>query len=148
MKKKAIVLAAIAVLLLIGLAVYFRPLHFSVPEEISQITIVLNEYAVSDGKPIIDSAEYPVTGSEQMRAIQATLEETTYRRTAGTLFSDGSMTDMGNRTLAIYIYDGDFLADSILASSSGQVSVQNKTYVMKNAELFMERIMEIAERTS
>ena len=30
MKKKATVLAAIAVLLLIGLAIYFRPLHFSV----------------------------------------------------------------------------------------------------------------------
>ena len=42
MKKKSIILAAIAVLLLIGLGIYFRPLHFSVPEEISQITMVLN----------------------------------------------------------------------------------------------------------
>ena len=147
MKKKVSVLASIVVLLLVGLAIYFRPLHFSVPDESSQITIVLNEYAVSDGKPIIDSAEYPVTGSEQMSAIQATLENTTYRRTAGTLFSDGSMTDMGNRTLAIYIYDGDALTDSIFVSSSGKIAVQNKTYCMKNAEQFIEQIIEIAERT-
>ena len=82
-----------------------------------------------------------------MSAIRALLEKTAYRRTAGTLFSDGSMTDMGNRTLAIYIYDGDSLADSILASSSGKIAVQNKTYVMKNAEQFIEQIIEIAERT-
>lgn len=147
MKKKATVLAAIAVLLLIGLAIYFRPLHFSVPDESSQIAIVLNEYAVSDGKPTIDSAEYPVTSPEQRRAIRALLEKTTYRRTTGTLFSDGSMSDVGNRTLAIYIYDGDSLADSILASSSGKIAVQNKTYYMKNSEQLIAQIIEIAKRT-
>ena len=147
MKKKATVLAAIAVLLLIGLAIYFRPLHFSVPDESSQIAIVLNEYAVSDGKPTIDSAEYPVTSPEQRRAIRALLAETAYRRTAGTLFSDGSLSDVGNRTLAIYIYDGDSLADSILASSSGKIAVQNKTYCMKNSEQLIAQIIEIAKRT-
>ena len=147
MKRKATVLAAIAVLLLIGLAIYFRPLHFSVPDEISQISIVLNEYSVSDGKPVIDSAEYQATASEQRRAIRALLAETAYRRTAGTLFSDGSMSDVGNRTLAIYIYDGDSLADSILASSSGKIAVQNKTYCMKNSEQLIAQIIEIAKRT-
>lgn len=147
MKRKSIILVLIAVLLLIGLAIYFRPLHFSVPDESSQISIVLNEYFVSDGKPVIDSAEYPVTGTEQRRAIRALLEKTTYRRTAGTLFSDGSMSDVGNRTLAIYIYDGDSLADSILASSSGKIAVQNKTYYMKNSEQLIEQIIEIAKRT-
>ena len=147
MKKKATVLAAIAVLLLIGLAIYFRPLHFSVPDESSQISIVLNEYSVSDGKPTIDSAEYPATGTEQISAIRALLEKTTYRRTAGTLFSDGSMTDVGNRTLAIYIYDGDSLTDSIFVSSSGKIAVQNKTYYMKNSEQLIAQIIEIAKRT-
>ena len=147
MKKKAIVRASIAVLLLVGLAIYFRPLHFSVPDESSQITIVLNEYAVSGGKPIIDSAEYQATASEQKSAIRALLEKTAYRRTAGTLFSDGSMTDVGNRTLAIYIYDGDSLVDSIFVSSSGKIAVQNKTYYMKNSEQLIEQIIEIAERT-
>lgn len=147
MKRKSIILVLIAVLLLIGLAIYFRPLHFSVPDEISQISIVLNEYSVSDGKPTIDSAEYPVTSPEQRRAIRALLEKTTYRRTAGTLFSDGSMSDVGNRTLAIYIYDGDSLVDSILASSSGKIAVQNKTYYMKNSEQLIEQIIEIAKRT-
>ena len=70
MKRKSIILVLIAVLLLIGLAIYFRPLRFSVPDEISQISIVLNEYAVSDGKPTIDSAEYPATGTEQISALQ------------------------------------------------------------------------------
>ena len=147
MKRKATVLAAIAVLLLIGLAIYFRPLHFSVPDEISQISIVLNEYSVSDGKPVIDSAEYPATSTEQISAIRALLEKTTYRRTAGTLFSDGSMSDVGDRTLAIYIYDGDSLADSILASSSGKIAVQNKTYYMKNSEQLIAQIIEIAKQT-
>lgn len=147
MKRKSIILVLIAVLLLIGLAIYFRPLHFSVPDESSQIAIVLNEYAVSDGKPTIDSAEYPVTSPEQRRAIRALLEKTTYRRTTGTLFSDGSMTDVGNRTLSIYIYDGDSLADSIFVSSSGKIAVQNKTCRMESAEHFIEQIIEIAERT-
>lgn len=147
MKRKSIILVLIAVLLLIGLAIYFRPLHFSVPDEIDQISIVLNEYAVRDGKPTIDSAEYPATGTEQISAIRALLEKTAYRRTAGTLFSDGSMSDVGDRTLAIYIYDGDSLADSILASSSGKIAVQNKTYCMKNSEQLIEQIIEIAKRT-
>ena len=147
MKRKSIILVLIAVLLLIGLAIYFRPLHFSVPDESSQIAIVLNEYAVSDGKPTIDSAEYPVTSPEQRRAIRALLEKTTYRRTTGTLFSDGSMSDMGDRTLAIYIYDGDSLADSIFVSSSGKIAVQNKTCRMESAEHFIEQIIEIAKRT-
>ena len=147
MKRKSIILVLIAVLLLIDLAIYFRPLHFSVPDEISQISIVLNEYSVSDGKPVIDSAEYPVTSPEQRRAIRALLEKTTYRRTAGTLFSDGSMSDMGDRTLAIYIYGGDSLADSIFVSSSGKIAVQNKTCRMESAEHFIEQIIEIAERT-
>ena len=147
MKRKSIILVLIAVLMLIGLAIYFRPLHFSVPDESSQIAIVLNEYAVSDGKPTIASAEYPLTSPEQRRAIRALLEKTTYRRTTGTLFSDGSLSDVGNRTLAIYIYDGDSLADSILASSSGKIAVQNKTYYMKNSEQLIEQIIEIAERT-
>ena len=147
MKRKSIILVLIAVLLLIGLAIYFRPLHFSVPDESSQIAIVLNEYAVSGGKPTIDSAEYPATGTEQISAIRALLEKTTYRRTTGTLFSDGSMTDVGNRTLAIYIYDGDSLVDSIFVSSSGKIAVQNKTYYMKNSEQLIEQIIEIAERT-
>ena len=147
MERKSIILVLIAVLLLIGLAIYFRPLHFSVPDESSQITIVLNEYAVSDGKPIIDSAEYSATSPAQRRAIRALLAETAYRRTAGTLFSDGSMSDMGDRTLAIYIYDGDSLADSILASSSGKIAVQNKTYCMKNSEQLIAQIIEIAKRT-
>ena len=118
MKRKSIILVLIAILLLIGLAIYFRPLHFSVPDEIDQISIVLNEYAVSDGKPIISSAEYQATASEQKSAIRALLEKTAYRRTAGTLFSDGSMSDVGNRTLFLYIYDGDSLSDSIFVSSS------------------------------
>ena len=147
MKRKAIVLASAAVLLLIGLAIYFRPLHFSIPDEIDQISIVLNEYAVRDGKPTIDSAEYPVTSPKQRRAIRALLEKTAYRRTTGTLFSDGSMSDVGNRTLAIYIYDGDSLSDSIFVSSSGKIAVQNKTYYMKNSEQLIEQIIEIAERT-
>ena len=75
MKRKSIILVLIAVLLLIGLAIYFRPLHFSVPDESSQIAIVLNEYAVRDGKPTIDSAEYPVTSPEQRRAIRALLDQ-------------------------------------------------------------------------
>lgn len=147
MKRKSIILVLIAVLLLIGLAIYFRPLHFSVPDKSSQIAIVLNEYAVSDGKPTIDSAEYPVTGSEQKSSIRALLEKTTYRRTTGTLFSDGSMSDVGNRTLAIYIYDGDSLSDSIFVSSSGKIAVQNKTYCMKNSEQLIAQIIEIAKRT-
>ena len=114
---------------------------------IVQSTIVLNEYAVSGGKPIIDSAEYSATGSVQVSAIRALLEKTAYRRTTGTLFSDGSMSDVGNRTLAIYIYDGDSLADSIFVSSSGKIAVQNKTYYMKNSEQLIEQIIEIAERT-
>ena len=147
MKRKSIILVLIAVLLLIGLAIYFRPLRFSVPDEISQISIVLNEYSVSDGKPVIDSAEYQATSPEQKSAIRALLEKTTYRRTAGTLFSDGSMTDVGNRTLSIYIYDGDSLADSIFVSSSGKIAVQNKTCRMESSEHFIEQIIEIAERT-
>lgn len=144
MKKKTVVLLTIAVILLFGIAAYFRPLSFSGSAgENRQINMVLNEFGVRNGEPYIDFVDYAEVTTEQKSAILTVLENYTYRRTFGTLFSDGSLSDFGDAMLSIYEYEDGTLVDSIVVSSSGKIAVNDKNYHMKNAEQLIEQIIEI-----
>ena len=80
---------------------------------------------------------------EQKNAILSLLDKYTYRRTVGTLFSNGSTSDLGNKTFSIYVYDNNLLINSVLVTSSGKVVINEKTYNMEDAEPFIEQIVEI-----
>ena len=149
MKKKTVGSMAIAVILLLGIAAYFRPLSFSGRAgENRQIQMVLNESGVRNGEPYIDSVSYAEVTTEQKSAILTVLENYTYRRTFGTLFSDGSLSDFGDAMISIYGYENDTLVASIVISSSGKIAVNDKTYHMKDAEQLIDQIVKIMEQTN
>ena len=144
MKKKLPVFLAMAVLLLLGSIAYFRPLSFSgIAGENQQINVVLSEFGVRNGEAYIDSTDYADIATEQKTAVWAVLEKYTYRRMPGTPFSDGSLSDFGEKMLSIYVYEDDALVDSIVVSSSGKIAVNGKNYRMANAESCIDQLTEI-----
>lgn len=144
MKKKTIYFVVIVIVLLICIIAFFKPLSLSnIARENNQIKMVLNEFGVRNGEAYIDSTDYQAITAEQKNAILALLEKYTYRRTFGTLFSDGSISGLGDKMLSIYVYADVSLVGSIFMSSSGEIAVNEKSYHMKNAEQFIEQIIEI-----
>lgn len=146
MKKKTLCFVGIAVVLIVCLITYFRPLSLSdaVNGDI-QITMVLSNLGVKNGEAYIDSIVYQNITTEQNENVLSLLDTYTYKRTLGTLFSDGSLSGLGDKTLNIYMYDDTSFVGNILISSSGQITVNGKNYSMKNAERFIEQIVEIME---
>jgi len=145
MKKKTTYLLVIVIVLLICIIAYFKPLSFSnAASENSKITMILNEYVIRNGEPDIDVAEYQDITTEQKSALLTVLEKYSYKRTFGTLFSNGSMSGIGNKMLSIYVFDDN--SDIIFVTSSGQIVVNGKNYSMKNAEQLIEQIIDIVEQ--
>lgn len=146
MKKKMIYLAVIVIVLLVGMIAFLKPLSLSdIANENHQIKMILSEFTVRNGEAHIDSVDYQAITAEQKRDILNLLEKYTYRRTFRTLFSDGSISGLGDEMLSIYVYDDVSLIGSIIVSSSGKIVVNEKNYSMKNAEQFIEQITEIME---
>ena len=145
MKKKAIWIIALAIVLLLGIIIYFKPLSFSnIVSDNSEISMILNEYGIRNGKPDIDVVEYKDITVEQKSAILAVLDECTYKKTLDTLFSNGSMSGMGNKMLSIYVFNES--SDShVLVISSKEIVINGKNYRMKNAGLLIEQIIAIME---
>ena len=145
MKKKTISLLSLAILLLFCIIIYFRSLSLSnLVTEDSLINIIFNEYVVENGEPDIKGVEYKDITAEQKNALLPILEKYTYRRTLGTLFSNGSMSGTGNKTLSIYVFDDN--SDSIFVTALGKIAVNNKNYHMENSGQFIEQIIEIMEQ--
>jgi hypothetical protein len=111
--------------------------------------MILNEYVIRNGEPDIDVVEYKDITAEQKNAILTLLEKYTYRRTFGTLFSNGTMSGIGNKMLSIYVFGDNTSGGSIFVlTSSGKIVVNGKNYRMENAEQFIEQIIEILEQTN
>ena len=149
MKKKTIYIAVTVIVLLICIAAFFKPLSLSnTVRESDQIIMVLSEFGVRNGEAYIDSVDYQAITTEQKSAVLTLLEKYTYRRTFGTLFSDGSLSGLGDRMLYIYVYEDASLVGSIFVSSAGKIAVNEKSYRMENAEQFIEQIVGIMEQAN
>ena len=134
----------IAIVLLIITIVYFKPLPLSgLASDSNQVAMVWNEIGVRDGTAYMDCVEYQSLTSDQNRAILSLLDKYTYQRTLGTIFSDGSMP--GYYVLNIYLSNEISMNNYIFVSSSGEILVHGKTYHIKNAEQFIEQILEIVK---
>lgn len=140
-KKTGYLIVAIAfVLLCVG---YFRPLSLSgIANENNRIEIVLTEFEVRDGEPFIDAATYEVTGAEKS-SILSILNGLAYRRTAATLFSDGSLSDMGDQLATIYVRDHDELTQILQVTDSGSMTINGRCYRTPYAARFIAEITEI-----
>ena len=144
MKKKMLCSTIIAIAFFICCIVYFKPLSLSdVAEADNQMKLIYSQLGVENGEAYIDSVNYQNITIDQKNAILSLLDKYTYRRTVGTLFSNGSTSDLGNKTFSIYVYDNNLLINSVLVTSSGKVVINEKTYNMEDAEPFIEQIVEI-----
>ena len=144
MKKKMLCPIVIVIAFLFCCIVYFKPLSLSdVAEADNQMKMIYSQIGVENGEAYIDSVNYQDITIDQKNAILSLLDKYTYRRTVGTLFSNGSTSDLGNKTLSIYVYDDDLLINSVFATSSGKVVINEKTYNMEDAERFIEQMIEI-----
>lgn len=145
MKKKMIYFLGITVLVICVIA-YFKPLSFSdVADNNNQIKMIVQDFSLKNGEANIESDEYTNITAEQKDSIVNVLDQFRYRRNFKTLFSDGSMSDLGDKMLSIYIYENDLMVNTVVASSSGKIAVNNKVYSMKDTENFIEQIIEIVE---
>ncbi len=144
MSKKIVCGIGIVIVLLLCGAVYFRPLSFpkSVTEDRSFIAQV-NDFGVRDGEPYIDSDSYDDITEAQKEKIIGLLKEYSYQRTLKTYVSDGSLEKVGSRVVFLYIYDHDTLSESIYVSDTGQISVNDRLYQMKDSEQFNDRLESI-----
>lgn len=144
MKKKMLCSIIIVIAFFVCCIVYFNSLSLSdVAGADNQMKMIYSQLGVENGEAYIDSVNYQNITIDQKNAILSLLDEYTYRRTVGTLFSNGSTSNLGNKTLSIYVYDNDLLINSVFATSSGEVVINEKTYNMEDAEPFIEQMVEI-----
>jgi len=138
-KTKMLIVVGATVMVLLCAALYFGPISLSnVADGDAQMQLVLSEFGIENGEPDIDSVAYNDITPEESGEILTALEQYTYGRTVKTLFSDGTV--KGDKILYLH-FDGD----SVAVTSAGEIAVRGKTYRMKNAEEFIERIIEILE---
>lgn len=144
MKKKMLCSIIIVIAFFVCCIVYFKPLSLSdIAEADNQMKMIYSQLGVENGEAYIDSVNYQDITIDQKNTILSLLYKYTYRRTVGTLFSNGSTSDLGDKTLSIYVYDDASLINSVLVTSSGKVVINEKTYNMEDAEQFIEQIIQI-----
>lgn len=149
MKRRSVGIVVVAVVLLVGLVMFFKPLLLSdIIRDGHQIEIATNELGVRDGEPFMDSAVYQTISAEQENAIRSLLGQYNYHRTWDTPFSDSTVSDLGSRTLTIYVYDEASLVESIFVTASDQIVVRDKRYRMENAGQLIEQITAVLERAN
>ena len=143
-KKKIAYVTAIFAMILVCLILYFIPMPLlDCLDEEGQISIQVSEFSVSYGKPSIEPVTYSEITQEQKERIFALCSQYSYRRSLSTLFSDGSMSGLGNKVAYIFINGVHENNNYIVISSSGEIAIENKTFKMKHAERFIDQMTEI-----
>ena len=143
--KKTICWILVAAVLLIGVLVYFKPLELTdIVTPKHEMSMMLSVFSIHDGEPDIEVTEYQEMTAEQKSAVLTVLGEYRYRRTPGTLFSDGMIEDLGERMLTIHVFE-KATADNIVLTDSGKIAVNDKSYRMRGAGKLIGRILDIVE---
>lgn len=146
MKKKIMYFTEIIVLVICTIT-HFRPIPLSgIADRENGIKMILSNFEIKNGEAYNESVDYTNITVEQKSKILTVLENYNYRRNLKTLFSDGSISDIGDKLLHIYVYENELYSDSVMVSSSGKMIVGDKTYTMKNAEEFIEQMVAIMEQ--
>ena len=94
----------LCICLLCGLYIFFRPLQLSKCfDDSKDICVSISEFEIIKGEPYINSDTYNDITAEQKEEIEGLFQQYSYRRTLRTPFSDGSMSDLGDVVVHIYI---------------------------------------------
>lgn len=141
--KKRFVITGIIILIFAAFLFYFRPLKLSdLVNKDSEILVTQIELGIKNGEASIHSSSYNDLTAGQKSSMINLFQNYSYRRTFGTAFSDGSLSGTGDEIVHIFIYDKDTLVHHICISTTGGISVNDKTYQLKNASQLIGQITE------
>lgn len=142
--KRTLSISLLCICLLCGLYVFFRPLQLSKCfDESKNICVSELEFEIIDGEPYIKSDTYNDITIEQKEEIEDLFQKYSYRRTLRTPFSDGSMSDLGDIVVHIYIYEDKNLITSISVSNENGISINQKNYKLSNSSEFIFELINI-----
>ncbi|XCP84810.1 hypothetical protein ABXS75_17520 [Roseburia hominis] len=145
MKKHSIIIGII-ILVITSLLFYFQPLKLSnLVSKNSDILVTRVELGIQNGEAYNNSSTYNDLTDEQKNSITNLLQSYSYRRTFGTTLSDGSLSGIGDEMIHIFIYEGSTFVHNISISTTGSISVDDKTYTMKSAAQLIDKIVEIID---
>lgn len=143
---KILTAGIIIIIVLAALLLYFRPMEMSdLINENYEIRITRTEVGVRDGEPYIDTKNYNDLTEEQRQDIMSLFQQYTYRRTPGTLFSDGSISGAINNYINFFVYEDSELVRMIIISDTGGMSVDSRVYVMQEPSALIQDILGVVE---
>lgn len=143
-KKRFVPISMILVVFIAGLLLYFKPLKLSeLTSQGQKILATQVEMGVKEGEAYINSENYNDITEEQKNNITSLFEEYSYKRTFGTVVSDGTLRGLGDQVVHIFVYDGNELVNTISISSTDSISVNSKTYRLKNSSELLDKLLEI-----
>lgn len=148
-KKRKLFLAIMIGVLIVGCLLYFRPLKLAdLANETQYIVITYQELGIKNGSSYMNSTNYnEITEDEKSRIIDV-LKQHSYKRTFRTFFSDGSLTELGDEMVSIYIYDEtNKLINTIFIAGSDHISVNGKVYTLKKSSAVIEELLGIVNKS-
>ena len=145
---KILTAGIIIIIVLAALLLYFRPMEMSdLINENYEIRITRTEVGVRDGEPYIDTKNYNDLTEEQRQDIMSLFQQYTYRRTPGTLFSDGSISGAINNYIHIFVYEDSELVRTIIISDTGGMSLDSRVYAAQEPSALIQDIISVIERS-
>lgn len=142
--KKVRAIAIIIAIFAVGLLLYFKPLALSdLINENQEILVTRIEIGSKDGTAYNDSESYNNLTDDQKNNIINLFQQYSYKRTFATAFSDGSLSGLGDELIHIFVYEDNVLVNTISISSTGSISVNDKSYILKNSSELINELLEI-----
>ncbi len=145
---KALVTGIVVVVVLAALLLYFWPRKISdLIDGNKDIQITRIEFGVQNGEPYIDHENFYNLTEEQRQDIMDLFQQYTYRRTLGTLFSDGTLSG-GSRDeiIIIYAYEDSELVRTITIPDTGEMVINDRVYAVQEPSELIQDISGIINK--
>ncbi len=80
---------------------------------------------------------------DDLLSIIAIINNYTYTRKFNTMFSDGSLHELGDYLIHIYTYKNNNQINNLSISDNNKISINNKSYSIKNSDNLIQEILEV-----
>lgn len=138
--KKHIVLFGGIILIVCLVVIYHKPVELStLINEQDIVRFAYAELGVRDGVAYVDSTDIILLTEDEQNSLLELFEGYTYTKSIETLFSDGSMGNLGNEVVYIYTYPNG-LANYITISNLDRVSINGTVYNLSNSTNLINEI--------
>ncbi|MFR9535003.1 MAG: hypothetical protein SNG49_09275 [Rikenellaceae bacterium] len=131
---------------ILALMIYWKSLFLAdLLDTDATVRCVYAELGVTDGNAYIDDSGVIILTAEEYADLADLFSEYSYHRTFQTPFSDGSLGELGDGILQVYVYQEDQLLNSLIISSMNKISVNEKVYGLSNAVELIEEVNQILQ---